>query len=120
MVKNPPANAEDMRPRFNAMVGKIPWRRTWQPISVFLPGESHGWGSLPGYRSQSCKDLDMTDVTRHAWTCTQKVAESRLEARRTLVQYVRIRLPMQGTQVQSLVWEVSLGSGATTPMSHSY
>ena len=23
-------------------VGKIPWRRAWQPTSVFLPGESHG------------------------------------------------------------------------------
>ena len=22
-------------------VGKIPWRRAWQPIPVFLPGESH-------------------------------------------------------------------------------
>ena len=22
------------------------WRRKWQPISVFLPGESQGWGSL--------------------------------------------------------------------------
>ena len=24
------------------------WRRKWQPISVFLPGESQGWGSLVG------------------------------------------------------------------------
>ena len=23
-------------------VGKIPWRRAWQPTPVFLPGESHG------------------------------------------------------------------------------
>ena len=22
------------------------WRRKWQPIPVFLPGESQGWGSL--------------------------------------------------------------------------
>ena len=27
-------------------VGKIPWRREWQPTSVFLPGESHGQRSL--------------------------------------------------------------------------
>ena len=26
--------------------GKIPWRRAWQPTPVFLPGESHGPGSL--------------------------------------------------------------------------
>ena len=25
------------------------WRRTWQPIPVFLPGESHGHRSLVGY-----------------------------------------------------------------------
>ena len=34
------------RCQFNPWVGKIPWRRTWQPTPVFLPGESHGWGSL--------------------------------------------------------------------------
>ena len=34
---------------FNPWVRKIPWRRTWQPIPVFLPGESHGQRSLEGY-----------------------------------------------------------------------
>ena len=29
-------------------MGKIPWRRKWQPIAVFLPGESHGQRSLAG------------------------------------------------------------------------
>ena len=29
-------------------VGKIPWRKKWQPSPVFLPGESHGWRSLVG------------------------------------------------------------------------
>ena len=27
----------------------ILWRRKWQPISVFLPGESHGQRILAGY-----------------------------------------------------------------------
>ena len=27
---------------FDPWVGKIIWRRVWQPIPVFLPGESHG------------------------------------------------------------------------------
>ena len=27
---------------FHLWVGKIPWRRRWQPTPVFLPGESHG------------------------------------------------------------------------------
>ena len=30
-------------------VGKISWRRKWQPTPVFLPGESHGRRSLIGY-----------------------------------------------------------------------
>ena len=31
-----------------SLVGKIPWRRKWQPTPVFLPGESQGRGSLVG------------------------------------------------------------------------
>ena len=31
---------------FDPWVGKIPWRRKWQPTSVFLPGKSHGHRSL--------------------------------------------------------------------------
>ena len=33
---------------FDPWVGKIPWRREWQPDLVFLPGESHGQRSLAG------------------------------------------------------------------------
>ena len=33
----------------NPWVGKISWRRKWQPTPVFLPGKSHGWRSLVGY-----------------------------------------------------------------------
>ena len=29
------------RCRFDPWVGKIPWRKAWQPTPVFLPGESH-------------------------------------------------------------------------------
>ena len=34
---------------FDPWVGKIPWRRKWQPTPIFLPGESHGQRSLAGY-----------------------------------------------------------------------
>ena len=37
------------RCRFDPWVGKIPWRRKWQPTPVLLPGESHGQRSLAGY-----------------------------------------------------------------------
>ena len=31
---------------FHPQVGRIPWRKKWQLIPVFLPGESHGQGNL--------------------------------------------------------------------------
>ena len=40
---------------FNPWFRKTPWRRKWQPTSVFLTGESHGQRSLVGYSSWSCR-----------------------------------------------------------------
>ena len=37
------------RHRFYPWVGKIPWRRTWQPTPIFLPRESFGQRSRVGY-----------------------------------------------------------------------
>ena len=36
------------RPWSHPWIGKIPWRREWQPTPVFLPGEPHGQRSLAG------------------------------------------------------------------------
>ena len=44
-----------------AWVGKIPWRRTWQPTPAFLPGESHGQTSLVGYRPWGRKESDTAE-----------------------------------------------------------
>ena len=30
-------------------LGKVPWRRTWQPAPVFLSGKSHGQTRQSGY-----------------------------------------------------------------------
>ena len=54
-VKNLPANAEE-----DLWVGKISWRRKWQPTPVVLPGKSHRQRSLVGYSSWDCKESDMT------------------------------------------------------------
>ena len=51
------------RGRFDPWVGKIPWRRAWQPTPVFLPGESHGQRILVGYGPQGHKESDKTEVT---------------------------------------------------------
>ena len=37
------------RCRFDPCMGKIPWRRKWQPTPVFLPGKFHGQGCLVDY-----------------------------------------------------------------------
>ena len=42
-------------------MGKTPWRRKWHPTPVFLPGKSHGQGSLVGYSPQGHKELDRTE-----------------------------------------------------------
>ena len=49
------------RPGFDPWVGKIPWRRRWQPTPVFLPGESHGQRSLVGYSLRDRKESDTTE-----------------------------------------------------------
>ena len=48
---------------FDPWVGKIPWRRAWQPTAVFLPGESHGQWGLVGYSPWGHKESDTTEVT---------------------------------------------------------
>ena len=53
MVKNPPANAGDIKEMLvHRWVGRIPWRRAWQPTPVFLAGGSLGQRSLVGYSPQ--------------------------------------------------------------------
>ena len=46
MVENQPEMWETW---VQSWIGKIPWRREWQPTPVFLPGEFHGQRSLADY-----------------------------------------------------------------------
>ena len=47
---------------FNPRVGKIPWRREWQPPPVILPGEFHRQRYLVGYSPWGCKESDTTEL----------------------------------------------------------
>ena len=49
------------RCEFGPWVGKIPWRRKWQPTPVFLPGKSHAQRSLVGYSPSGRKESDTTE-----------------------------------------------------------
>ena len=61
IVKNPLANSRCKRSGFDPWIGKIPWRRKWQPTPGFLPGESHGQRSLAGYSPWGPKESDTTE-----------------------------------------------------------
>ena len=55
-------------------VGKIPWRRKWQPTPVFLPGKSHGQRSLAGYSPWDLKRVRLDLVTKQqAWTHSPEI-----------------------------------------------
>ena len=49
------------RCRFHPWVRKIPGRREWQPIPLFLPGASHGQRNLGGYSPWGHKESDTTE-----------------------------------------------------------
>ena len=46
---------------FYPWVGKVPWRRVWQPTPVFLPGDSHAQRSLVGCSPRGRKESDTTE-----------------------------------------------------------
>ena len=72
------------RPRFDPWVGKILWRRKWQPIAVLLPGKSHGQRSLVDYSPWDRKELDTTELL-HYKVINQKADRSH---------YCRSKLPV--------------------------
>ena len=53
------------RCRFDSWIGKIPWRRKYEPTPVFLPGKSHGQRSLVGYSPWGQKESDTTEQLKH-------------------------------------------------------
>ena len=85
VVKKKKSVCQCRRHRFDPWVRRSPWRRKWQPTPVFLPGESHGRGSLVSYsvwvtKSQiwlsmhTCVCIHihthMLELLVHACTCT--------------------------------------------------
>ena len=61
MRKDPPASRRYERHGFNPWVGKVPWRKEWQPTLVFLPGEFHGQKNLASYTVHVVAKPDMTE-----------------------------------------------------------
>ena len=90
------------RLRFNPWVGKIPWKKKWQPTSVFLSGKSHGQGSVTDCKLWGHKESDVTQ-----WLSTYTQADVyipyHLGNLTSLVAQTVKRLPaMRETRVRSL------------------
>ena len=73
MVKNPPANAGDLR---------YPAGGHGNPRQYYCLKNLHGQRSVVGYGPKGCKEVDMTEVTEHAQahTHTHKVCPHRAGA----------------------------------------
>ena len=56
---------------FDPWVGKIPWRRAWQPTPVFFPGESTGRGAsrvtVHGVTESRTRLKRLTTRSQSAW-----------------------------------------------------
>ena len=53
--KNLPAMQEMQETGFDLWVGKIPWKKKWQPTPVFVAEKSHLQRSLTGYNPKGHK-----------------------------------------------------------------
>ena len=86
------------RPGFNHWVGKISWRREWQPTPVFLPGESHGQRSLEGYSPQSHKEPDTNEQLTNTFPFLETLLTSDSQARGGIVFWERLLFPRSETK----------------------
>ena len=59
MVKN--FCVQFRRPGFNLWVGKISWRREWQPLQYSCLENPMDRGAWQGYKPCGCKEVDMTE-----------------------------------------------------------
>ena len=65
MVKNPPAVQETEEMWVQSLGSEMPWRRTWQPTPVFLPGKIP-WTEEPGgLQSLGLQRVRQDPVTEH-------------------------------------------------------
>ena len=84
---------------FNPWVGKISWRRTWQPTPVSLPRESYGQRSLVGYSSWGRR-------VRYKWSDLACMHSSLVVASQGYPDGSAVKnLPAMQVQVWSLGWE---------------
>ena len=65
---------------FDPWIGKIPWRREWQPTLVFLSEEVHGQRGLMGPRG--FKESDTTEQLTYTVLYEDSFTEGQLKKKR--------------------------------------
>ena len=65
---------------FDAWVGKIPWRRAWQPTPEFLPGESPWTEESGGLQSVGSQRVGQDWATKHSTVQLNTVGRTRSTA----------------------------------------
>ena len=74
--KNPPVMWET---QVRSLVWEIPWRRKWQPTSVFLAAKSHGQKSLVGYNPSTLHGVTNSWIQLSDYTTTTRYYKSLTE-----------------------------------------
>ena len=83
---------------FNPWLGKIAWRRKWQPTPVFLPGKSHGQRNLAGYSPRGGKRVGHELATKQQ----QKVLHASRAELRTVNWITRLcHCPRRGSGIKA-------------------
>ena len=96
---------------FDTWVRKIPWRRKWQPTTIFLPGKFHGWRSLVSHSPWDHKELDTTERL-HFLSLFQGGVQERLRL-------LPSALPAEVAQARCWDWALSrVGTGPSVYLLH--
>ena len=122
MVKRLPTRTECRTPGFNPWVGRISWRRKWQPTPVFLPGKSHGWRNLVRLQSMGSQRV------RHDWATSLTHAFNTLGFRILCLSlkenamafqiWLLSHLNPQTGNLEPIIVLSCLGTGPTPPYTH--
>ena len=103
-----------------AVGGRRAWKCKAPPISVLLSGAVTEASSLRGYKSPA----EGLSIIRSSGAIREKSHKSkfiRVKMGTFLVaQWLRIRLPVQGTRVRAMVREDPTCRGAAKPVCHNY
>ena len=104
----------------------LPWTPIW--LSSLLPGRQDPWVTCCQVLSSRPRSDIFLGITNHLsplffldqTICKASLCLNRRKGTSLVAQWLRIRLPMQGTRIRSLLREDPTCHGATKPMRHNY